>query len=127
MADRGGTLTVLGFTRNEARAYVALVRNGAQTGYEVGQRAGVPRSAVYAVLRKLTADGAARSLSGSPEKFMATPPEALIAALKRRFESTASAFEEAVRDLSVAPEGPGAFAVRGYERILEEAARVAAQ
>lgn len=123
--DLAATLEALGFTRNEARAYLALVRHGAMTGYEVGQRAGVPRSAVYGALRKLVAEGAARAVAGPPETFVGTPPDALVAALRRRFDAQTKAFEEAARKLDVAPDVPDAFTVRGYERILEEAARLA--
>lgn len=118
------TLEALGFSRNEARAYLALVTHGAMTGYEVGQRAGIPRSAVYGALRKLAGEGAARAVAGPPETFVATPPDALVASLRRRFDQQTKAFEEAARTLDVAPDVPDAFAVRGYERILEEAARV---
>src|SRR5262245_42955885 len=79
-------LSALGFNLNEARAYTALLRLGSSTGYEVAQRAGVPRSAVYGALRQLVASGAARAVPGSPERFVATSPEAVLALLRKRFD-----------------------------------------
>lgn len=117
-------LTALGFSLNEGRAYAALLRWGPQTGYEVGQRAQVPRSAVYGALRRLVAVGAARSIAGTPERFVAAPPETLLALLRKRFEGQAEALEGAIAGLDVSLEVPDAFSVRGYERVMEEAERL---
>ncbi|UJR86530.1 TrmB family transcriptional regulator [Sandaracinus amylolyticus] len=117
-------LTALGFSLNEGRAYAALLRWGPQTGYEVGQRAQVPRSAVYGALRRLVAVGAARSIAGTPERFVAAPPETLLALLRKRFEGQAESLESAIAGLDVSLEVPDAFSVRGYERVMEEAERL---
>ena len=117
-------LVALGFSLNEGRAYAALLSHGPQTGYEVGQRAQVPRSAVYGALRRLVSVGAARSIAGTPERFVAAPPETLIALLKKRFDGQTVSLEKAIESMDVTPEVPDAFSVRGYERVLEEAERV---
>jgi len=114
----------LGFHLNEARAYAELLRAGPSTGYEVSRRAGVPRSAVYGVLRRLADRGAARAIAGSPERFVATPVTALVGQLRRRFDGSATHLRDAAAQLDAAPSAPDAFSVRGYQRILEEAARV---
>jgi len=62
-------LVALGFSLNESRAYRALLLESPATGYEVGVRAQIPRSAVYGVLRRLVAVGAARAIAGTPERF----------------------------------------------------------
>ncbi|MBW2529355.1 MAG: TrmB family transcriptional regulator [Deltaproteobacteria bacterium] len=115
----------LGFNRNEGRAYAALLQLGAATGYEVGQRSAVPRSAVYSVLRRLAELGAVRSIPGHPERFVATPAEALLSVLEKRFSTSEQALREAVRNVDLAPTSPDAFSVEGYERVLEEATRIA--
>jgi sugar-specific transcriptional regulator TrmB len=117
-------LGALGFNLNEARAYAALVQLGPATGYEVGQRAGVPRSAVYGVLRRLVDRGAARSLGAAPERFVATPPGELLELWRKRLEASGRALETAVQRLHVEPATPDAFGVKGYDRVLEEAARL---
>jgi sugar-specific transcriptional regulator TrmB len=117
-------LASVGFSLNESRAYAALLRESPATGYEVGVRAEVPRSAVYGVLRRLVDSGAARSIPGHPERFVPVPLEDLLGLLRARFETSATALEQAVRELDVAPPEPDAFSVRGYSRVLEEAARL---
>jgi sugar-specific transcriptional regulator TrmB len=118
-------LEALGFSLNESRAYVALLQESPATGYEVGVRAQIPRSAVYGVLRRLVKAGAARAIAGSPERFAAAPPQEVLALLRRRFDVSAASLEQAVRTLDATPQAPDAFSVRGYDRILEEAERLA--
>lgn len=117
-------LEALGFSLNESRAYAALLQESPATGYEVGVRAQIPRSAVYGVLRRLVKAGAARSIAGSPERFAPAPAEELLVLLRKRFEASTEQLEEAIRRIDVTPPTPDAFSVRGYERILEEAERL---
>ncbi len=125
--DVVSALVALGFSLNESRAYRALLVESPATGYEVGVRAQIPRSAVYGVLRRLVAVGAARAIAGTPERFAAAPPGEVLALLRRRFDGQAGALEAAMRELDVTPPTPDAFSVRGYGRILEEAERLVAQ
>jgi HTH-type transcriptional regulator, sugar sensing transcriptional regulator len=118
-------LVALGFSLNESRAYTALLQESPATGYEVGVRACIPRSAVYGVLRRLVAAGAARSIAGTPERFAPAPSEELLALLRKRFDTSAGALKDAVEKIDSTPAAPDAFSVRGYERILEEAERLA--
>jgi sugar-specific transcriptional regulator TrmB len=117
-------LVALGFSLNESRAYAALLQESPATGYEVGVRAQIPRSAVYGVLRRLVKAGAARSIAGSPERFSPVAADDLLVLLRKRFDSSADELESALRRLDVTPEAPDAFSVRGYQRILEEAERL---
>ncbi len=117
-------LVALGFSLNESRAYAALLQESPATGYEVGVRAQIPRSAVYGVLRRLVKAGAARSIAGAPERFAPAPAEELLILLRKRFDTSTEQLEDAIRRLDVTPDVPDAFSVRGYERILEEAERL---
>jgi sugar-specific transcriptional regulator TrmB len=117
-------LEAMGFSLNESRAYAALLVESPATGYEVGVRAHVPRSAVYGVLRRLVKVGAARSIAGTPERFVPAPLDELLALLRKRFDASAETLERAVALLESRPPPPAAFSVNGYERVLEEAERV---
>ncbi len=117
-------LVTLGYSLNEGRAYAALLQGGASTGYEVSQKAGVPRSAVYGALRRLVSSGAARSVSGSPERFVAAPVDSVVDLLRQRFDASADRLSTAIRSLDVEDAAPDAFSVHGYDRVLEEANRL---
>jgi sugar-specific transcriptional regulator TrmB len=124
MSDIVSALEALGFSLNESRAYAALLAESPATGYEVGVRAQIPRSAVYGVLRRLVKAGAARSIAGTPERFVAAPASDLVAMLERRFASSAERFQAQARELQEPKAVADAFTVRGYDRILEEALRL---
>ena len=117
-------LVALGFSLNESRAYAALLLESPATGYEVGVRAQIPRSAVYGVLRRLVKAGAARSIAGTPERFAPAPADELRVMLRKRFDASTEQLEEAIRSLDTSPAAPDAFSVRGYQRVLEEAERL---
>ena len=125
-AELVAALVALGFSLNESRAYRALLLESPATGYEVGVRAQIPRSAVYGVLRRLVVVGAARAIAGTPERFAAAPPQEVLTLLRKRFDGQAGALEVAIQSLDHAPAAPDAYSVRGYERILEEADRLIA-
>jgi HTH-type transcriptional regulator, sugar sensing transcriptional regulator len=117
-------LVALGFSLNESRAYAALLQESPATGYEVGVRAQIPRSAVYGVLRRLVKAGAARSIAGTPERFAPAAAEDLLILLRKRFDSSTEQLETAIKQIDKSPPAPDAFSVRGYERIVEEAERL---
>jgi sugar-specific transcriptional regulator TrmB len=117
-------LEAVGFSLNESRAYAALLTESPATGYEVGVRAQVPRSAVYGSLRRLVKVGAARSIAGTPERFVPAPLDELLVLLRKRFDASAASLERAVAELEFRPPPPAAFSVSGYSRVLEEAERV---
>jgi sugar-specific transcriptional regulator TrmB len=126
-ADSAGVvsaLVALGFSLNESRAYHALLQGSPATGYEVGARASIPRSAVYGVLRNLVREGAARSIAGSPERFAAAPVDEVLADLRKRFDASVSSLQEAAKNVDRTPPTPDAFSVSGYARVLEEAERI---
>lgn len=117
-------LVALGFSLNESRAYTALLQESPATGYDVGVRAQIPRSAVYGVLRRLVKSGAARSIAGSPERFAPAPADELLVLLRKRFDASTGQLEEAIRRIDTTPKAPDAFSVSGYPRILEEGERL---
>lgn len=74
-------LTQCGLTRNEGLAYVTLLEEPGDeglTGYEVAARSGIPRSAVYAVLRKLERAGAAFPTGEKPARYLPTAPDRFV-------------------------------------------------
>lgn len=106
--DFARSLTTLGFSQYEARCYVGLLTGGPQTGYGVAKATGVPQPKVYEALRKLVARSAAEEVAGEPVRFVARPPERLLADLRSAFEGRLAVADEVSRDLTV-PVGPPAL------------------
>jgi sugar-specific transcriptional regulator TrmB len=64
----------LGLSEYEARVYVSLVTEGASEARKLSIRCEVPRTKVYATLKKLIERGLVFELPGEPRKFASTSP-----------------------------------------------------
>ncbi len=101
------SLLDLGFSQYEARSYVGLLGPEPQTGYGVAKITGVPQPKVYEALRKLASRGAARELAGEPARFVAVPPEELLAGLQNTFEKRLELARETARNFAGDGQAPG--------------------
>lgn len=64
----------LGLSEYETRVYVSLVTEGASEARKLSMRCGVPRTKVYATLKKLMERDLVFELPGEPRKFAAASP-----------------------------------------------------
>ena len=64
----------LGLSKYEARVYVSLVTEGASEARKLSIRCGVPRTKVYATLKKLMERGLVFELPEEPRKFASSSP-----------------------------------------------------
>jgi sugar-specific transcriptional regulator TrmB len=120
-------LMQVGFSSQEARVYLALLRQPSATGYEVAKVAGLQRANVYQVLSGLTDRGIVEQVSDTPARFVALPPAEVLGRVKRE---TASRCEALIVDLAAmaAPSEPAAFwTLRGRDAVLERAGALVAE
>lgn len=125
-------LTELGLTRNEALAYVSLLEEPGQgsTGYEVAARSGIPRSAVYTVLRQLEEKGAAFAQGESPARYVPTAPDRLIEAIRRQTAARLGRLEGALGRLPARSRPEPIWILSRYDQIIrrmEQMIRLAEQ
>jgi len=115
----------LGFTENEAKAYLALLKGPPMTGYGVAQASGVPRAKVYGVLEGMVEAGVVLVSRGEPARYAPLPPEELVEARRREAEATLSAAEEGLRGYAREAEGPGPiFDLAGRKEVLDRVREV---
>lgn len=84
----------IGFSKNEAKAYIALLKDPAINGYEISKKSGVPRSMVYAVIAKLVAKEAIIELRTDPPTYTPVPVKELVMNRKRQAEQTLTFLEK---------------------------------
>jgi HTH-type transcriptional regulator, sugar sensing transcriptional regulator len=114
-------LTELGLTRNQSLAYLTLLEDGGGqglTGYEVGARSGVPRSAVYKVLRQLEEVGAAFSVGQEPQRFIAAGPDRWVDRVRQTTLSRLDAVADALKGLPQRSRPEPVWIVRRYEEVM---------
>lgn len=90
-------LEKFGLPTNAAKAFLALLKKNPATGYEISNRASIPRSAIYPVLNRLESLNMINTVGKSPRRYAPLSPSALLDHLKGlqedRIESLRSAFE----------------------------------
>lgn len=96
-----GELRALGFSLNEGRIYVALLRFGPQNGNELAKASGVPSSKVYAALEKLSGEGVVHTIRDSDTiKYVGTDANDLLDRLERRFIEPIQSLRASLPELS---------------------------
>ena len=111
-----------GFTKSESRTYVALLKAHPATGYELAARAGVPRSAIYAVVKRLAAIGAIRAVSNEPKRYSPIAPAQLMRMLSQRFTQSLESLERSFDRLRSGVPDASTWTLTGYDAILDRAA-----
>lgn len=115
----------LGFTQNEALAYVALLKENPLNGYELAKRSGIPRPNIYPVLQKLEERGAVLRMD-TPEGARFTPlaPADLISRLGYQFRGALEAASSALEEVAAPACAEYALNLSGYPTLLEHARRL---
>lgn len=111
----------LGFTSTDAKAYVALLKNNPATGYELAARSGVPRSAIYNVLRRLEGLGLVNAVQAKPAKYLPLPPEQLLALIETQFSRSLDELKTTLESLSQSPAEAVTWTISGYQTTLAQA------
>lgn len=96
-------LLPFGFTPTESRIYEVLITHGPGTGYALAQAAGLARANAYSALEGLVTKGAARVESGRPKRFVAEPPDAMVARLSLEQSRALDALRETLQRVTVPP------------------------
>jgi sugar-specific transcriptional regulator TrmB len=80
------SLRNLGLTEYEAKVFVALTRHGNGTATDLHMFSGIPRPAVYGVLKKLAERGLIEVQHSKPMRYKCISPEEAIEKIKKDFE-----------------------------------------
>lgn len=119
-AKISGTLSRLGLSEYESRAYIALVAAGSTTPTFVAEIAQIPRTSAYRTLESLEAKGYARSTAERPRTFAATDPSALGEALATEVRETFQKIESVKDILSERGIPQLVYTILGRDRVMEK-------
>lgn len=114
-------MQALNFTVSDARAYVALLKEHPATGYELAARSGVPRSAIYTVLRRLQSMGLINEIQQKPAKFVPLAPERLYDLLESRFNRNLESLKTSLERLEAPSYDAPTWSLTGYAAMLDQA------
>lgn len=111
-------LQEFGLSTNASKAYIALLRNNPATGYEISTQSGIPRSAIYSVLNRLSAMGLINSVGESPKRYVTLSPSALLEHFKSSHTDRLQKLEEALDELDTSGEAFDFWHLHGYQNLV---------
>jgi predicted transcriptional regulator len=115
-------LEAIGFSEHEARAYVALLKAGPLTGYQLAKVSGIPRPNIYPVLDRLQERGAVNRVSASgADRYLARPSETMLRDAEHSFSSHLQRARDALRELREAPAEEHVWNIDGYTPLIDRA------
>ncbi|MGB2582115.1 MAG: helix-turn-helix domain-containing protein [Thermoplasmata archaeon] len=119
-AKISGTLSKLGLSEYESRAYIALVAAGSTSPTFVAEIAQIPRTSAYKTLESLETKGYARSKAERPRTFAAVDPSELGEALAAEVRETFQKIESIKDVLSERGVPQLIYTILGRGRVLEK-------
>lgn len=111
----------LGFTGNEAQAYVTLLKSNPATGYEISKQSSIPRSAIYSVMDKLENAGLVNAMSSNPKQFIPLEPEKLFTKLSSDFQHGIDGLRQSFSEYKTEASIGHLWNVQGYEQMIRQA------
>lgn len=111
----------VGFTESHARAYLALLKSHPATGYELAAKSGVPRSAIYTVLKQLDGLGLVNAVQAKPAKYVPLSPDRLFELMESRFQRSLEELKSSLAGLAGQTAEAATWTVQGYSAMLERA------
>lgn len=113
-------LVSLGFSSQEARVYLALLRRPSATGYEIAKSAGLPRANVYQVLSVLLAKNVVQRVSDNPARYVAHAPSDVLDRIKRETLLRCDSLSADLSALSPPTEPAAFWTLRGRQAVAEQ-------
>ncbi|HCW75741.1 MAG TPA: hypothetical protein DHU63_04295 [Candidatus Marinimicrobia bacterium] len=113
------TLKSLGFTANESKAYLTLLRANPATGYEISGKSGVPRSAIYEILKRLETMGLVSVTDANPTRYIPLPPQQLFELLEHRFSTDLDELKSTLKAINTTMEVGDLWNIVGYENMIQ--------
>ncbi len=112
-------LNSLGFTENEAKIYISLLKTGPQNGYEISKSSGVPRSKIYVLLERLLQRGILTSShNGKNVIYKAEPVSRLEDMATLDLQRNLQALRKETSKISETGDDDQIWHLSGYDNIL---------
>ena len=113
-------LQSLGFSRNEAKVYLSLLRFYPVTGYQLSKQTGIRRSVVYDVLHRLIERGAVYTNGEEPVKYVPVPYEKFLKTMEVNFLRSVESVKEGLEQLYSAVSLEYIYHIRGGKNVFNE-------
>lgn len=111
----------IGFTIYEAKTYISLLQNNPVTRYELSKNSGVPRSAIYGVIKNLENIGAVNALYSEPEKYVPLPAAQLFKMFEEGYKDKIEKARESLKGIEASEVTDHLWNIVGYHNMIQKA------
>lgn len=116
------------FTESESKVYIALLKNGAGTGYEISKNSSVPRSKVYNILEMLMDKGCVLvSKQTNPVNYSAIPIDEFIGNIKSNVDQNLLEVKKELISYNQTMDLDNIWYIRGYNNIFNKCKHLLSQ
>ncbi|MGM9671389.1 MAG: TrmB family transcriptional regulator [Oscillospiraceae bacterium] len=113
-------LMSIGFTKNGAKVYAALLEEAPLSGYAIARRSGVTRPRTYDALERLKNSGYVRAVPGNPVMYLPVNIEEITAEQEREEQKNLLHARQTLKQLEhEAPTMDNLICIHGYRLILQ--------
>lgn len=110
-------LQFLGFSDNEAKAYLALLSVPMATAYEVSKLAGLPKANCYTILDGLSSKRVVQPVAKSPTRYRAVDPETLFERIAGSVEQRCERLKSRLTSLTRGRDEEYVWSITGKDQI----------
>lgn len=119
------SLTYLGLSEYEAKAYLALIRKNPATAYEIGKSSGVPTSKIYEVLKKLVEKETVSMIEkGRIRRYIPIEPDEFLDKRRVRLDATITSVKDRLAQMKGDSESSVVWSITDYDYLTEKARRL---
>lgn len=111
---------LLGFTDNEAKIYLELLKTPKQNGSQLAKDLGITRPSAYLALDKLYKKGAVYYVSGNSKEYIAKSPEILFTELKKKFNHASDNLTEDLKNLAIETKADVFYNIEGTDNVFQK-------
>ena len=112
-------LSRFGFSKNESKTYLSLLEQNPATGYEISQRSGVPRSAIYDILKKMELNGMVSTIGNKPIQYIPVSITQLFQNLTSKFEHNIDELRKKMDSLDTTSSEGNVWNIKGYQAMID--------
>lgn len=112
---------LLGFSDNEAKVYIELLKHPNQNGSQIAKELNITRPSAYLALDKLYKKGAVYLVSGNSKDYVAKQPNSLLKDMQTQVNNAAKELMDDLEHLNEETKQDIYFNIEGEENIVQKA------
>lgn len=114
-------LQELGFSQNEAKVYITLVKKNPLNGYEIAKQSSITRTMVYDILKRLERKNVVKVIEGDSKMYVPVDFKEILGSFRENLDKKISFLQERLEDIaSTADKESYIINIYEYDQMISE-------